>query len=433
MLRGGDALDVKNFDAFFNKFVFARMTDENNLSNLAKNRDELFELFDKCRSAKSREVRSHLNEITTNMMLALFYGPGLVTANVGGKQVQVTVIKIGGSFFTLDLRPVNIPQGAKFSRAAKDFHPAVKYNAVLIMGMLDTEAARPDKPPKPYSAVRSKLIHTIAGKPTVAAYLRVAALIGIARHVKVAQAAGAELDAGTQGIVAGAMLKIIGEKPKLGQEAGHLWLQKQAVEIVGDLGFLGDDRSVVEQLAAVIADPKRPLELKYAVCEALGNFKIPEPPKSGTKQLVDQIAMLAADACREEMYMASTPGQTVSRGRVVARVGSVMTGIYGAGGEGVGVGATDVALNGYVQQLHEKLAKVKDGFSANGLSETNLKKALEASADMIEAFVSAAPASDPAATDADLLDDPGGKPAADATPAKVIEPKKTPKAAPSPF
>ena len=390
--------NLQVFSDYYLKHVFARMTSVTNLSTVAKLRDEFFEDFDKC--AKSPEITAHLNKLTSDMMFAIVYGPRRAVAQ-GGERI---IMRVGTQYRGLDGRPVNIPPGTKFEND-KDFHPAAKYNAILILGMLNSEAARAGKPAKPYSDVRLPLIQKIAEPPNVPIYLRVAALIGIARHIKEGPAAGVELDAGTQALTAAAMLKIVAEKPKLGQEAGYLWLQKQAVGILGTLHFLGNNGSVVEQLTGVIADSKRPLDLKFAVCDALGQLKLSAPPKNGAKQLVDQLAMLAVDACREEIYMASSPGQSVSRGRVVARVNSVMTGIYGSGDEGGGVGATDAALNGYVQRLHKKLTEVKKGFSTGQISETKLKTG----ADTIEAFISSADTADPADADADLLVEPNAK------------------------
>ena len=389
----------KVFSDYYSKYVFARMTSVKNLSTVAKLRDEFFEDFGKC--AKSPEITAHLNKLTTAVMFAIVNGPRLAVAQ--GK--EKIVVRVGTQIRGLDGQPVNIPPGTEYKPMDKDFHPAAKYNAILILGRLNSEAARAGKPAKPYSDVRLPLIQKIAEPSDVPIYLRVAALIGIARHIKDGPAAGVELDAGTQALTAAAMLKIIAEQPTLGQEAGYLWLQKQAVDILGAMQFLGNNGSVVEQLTAVIADPKRPLDLKFSVCDALGQFKLPAPPKNGTKQLVDQLAMLAVDACREEIYMASSPGQSVSRGRVVARVNSVMTGIYGSGDEGGGVGATDAALNGYVQRLHKKLTEVKKGFSTGQISETKLKTG----ADTIEAFISSADTADPADADAELLDEPNAK------------------------
>ena len=136
--------NLQVFSDYYLKHVFARMTSVKNLSTVAKLRDEFFEDFDKC--AKSPEITAHLNKLTTAMMFAIVDGPRLAVAQ--GK--EKIVVRVGTQIRGLDGQPVNIPPGTEYKPMDKDFHPAAKYNAILILGMLNSEAARAGKPPKPY-------------------------------------------------------------------------------------------------------------------------------------------------------------------------------------------------------------------------------------------------------------------------------------------
>ena len=82
------------------------------------------------------------------------------------------------------------------------YHPAVRYNAVLIIGMLDKTYAAPGRPPVPLPEGFVKL-HTILdaavkGKQ-VAPFLVVGALVGLQRHAasRIARSAHARRDDST--------------------------------------------------------------------------------------------------------------------------------------------------------------------------------------------------------------------------------------------
>jgi hypothetical protein len=437
ILRGSEEFSVQNKQVltdYYTKLIFTRMTQVDKLDELLESRDKLNEDFERCRTDRTKEVRDYLNSLTTEVMFGIVYGPRKAVA-LDGREAIVCVrppngdMKAGVRFFALDGKEIPANAISKTIASKEDFHPAVKYNAMLILGSLNNEVGLGGKDPVPRVEVLRPLLANIARNPNAPDYLRVGALLGIARHVEII---GSDLEVGIQGLIADTMLRIVNEPFVIGREDGQVWLKQQAVDILGMLGFLGDDGSVVEEMAKVIADANQPLPLRYATASAIGQMKLASPPKMGADNLVKQLGQLAADACREELYLAQTRNQKLSRSRVLGRLKSVLTGVDGAGGEkgGTGVAAVlNASQASFAQKLRDQIGVVWDSVVA-ATSEKELEAKLTAGAKGLEGLLAAsAPAA--AAAAPGVADDP--LPALDGQPKagqpKAAEPQEKPKSA----
>jgi hypothetical protein len=137
------AADTKTIDDYFAGYYFPMMTgsDPTALGNLAGARKILFTQF--LNAAKSKQARDQLATITL-------------------KQAQLQSIG--------------------------NYHPAVRYNAALILGQLDQAAAAGDTAPKPIPAATNSLIVLLEmdefqGVP-ISSAVKIAALVGLERHAR---------------------------------------------------------------------------------------------------------------------------------------------------------------------------------------------------------------------------------------------------------
>ena len=157
------ATDRAQFMEFFEKYYFPAMTRfaPNDLAQLGRMRDDLFGRF----------LWASTDE------------------NLQRELTQMALKK---------LQPVE--------RSSK-YHPAVRYNAILIVGMLDQTYAAPGRPPVPLkeASAELKLIVDYAadGKP-VPSFLVVGALVGLQRHAHLHDA----LDRATVDAISAAALKL---------------------------------------------------------------------------------------------------------------------------------------------------------------------------------------------------------------------------------
>ncbi len=436
ILRGSEPFDTQNKQVltdYYTKLVFTRMTQVDKLDQLLKERDELNEDFERCRTDRVKEVRDYLNALTTEVMFGIVYGPRKAVAH-DGREAMVVLrppngdMKGGVKIFTLDNKEIPSSALRGFPTPIKeDFHPAVKYNAILILGQLNNEVGLGGKDAVPRIEVLRPLLVNIAGQSSAPDYLRVGALLGIKRHV---QLTGKDLPSAGQDLIADTLVSIVNEPLVVGREEGQIWLKQQAVDILGMLGFPGDDGAVIEQMAAVITDANRSPSLRYATARAIGQMKMASPPAVGADKLVKQLGQLAADACSEELYVAQTRNQKPSRSRVLDRLQSVRTGLDGAGGESGATGVAgllDAAQAGFAQNLRGQIGVVWDDVVA-ATTEKELEDKLTAGAksleDMLAGSAPAAAAPTPAAA-ADPLPALDGQPATGQP--KPAEPQPKPK------
>jgi hypothetical protein len=136
------AADLKTLDDYFAGFYFPMITsaDPAQLGKLGDLRKALFVRF--INSAKSQGGRDYL-------------------VNVALKNAQ--------------------------QQSIGNYHPAVRYNAVLILGQLD-QAAAADQPPKPIPAATKSLIVLMqrdeVGSVPITQAVKIAALVGLERHAR---------------------------------------------------------------------------------------------------------------------------------------------------------------------------------------------------------------------------------------------------------
>ena len=243
------------FDGFFKEYVFAEMTqtDDSVLSNLGAKREDFFRKY--MSSDKSGANRQHLID----------------------QIILPTMQRI----------------------ADGNFHPAVRLNAVLLIGMTNSAEGNSlaNELPTPNGSA-AKYLLSLLSREQLPLYLRVGAITGLHR---VAQIEGnlARLD--------GADVKQLGnyslaltEGKATGQDAWprdvNYWLQRRAVQILGFLRNAGPAGEVVGALLTVLDNDKNEFYLRLDAVQALGQLNYASAGIAKVKASSESIISFAGSA-----------------------------------------------------------------------------------------------------------------------------------------
>jgi hypothetical protein len=264
-----------DFDVFYKTFALARWSQLNSLNNLTTYRKEIFRDL---RQAKSGQVHDHLNELVLQFM-------------------------------------------EERAKGIKNYHPAVRYNAMLTIGDLNSVEGTQSTP---LDGALTALLAAV-NDPNQIEPVKIAALIGINRHVS----SGIN-NPQTQTQVLTTMLKAaaIDDSPEAASP-GRDWIRMQAVEILGLLGNVGNNNQVVKVLSDIIGDAKAEFTLRSTAAEALGKLKYANVNGLNAVDLAKTLGQLMLDACNAELKSVKDANMPVSRRRMKARLGSVVEGLKG--------------------------------------------------------------------------------------------------------
>jgi HEAT repeat protein len=245
----------------------------------------------------------------------------------------------------------------------KNYHPATRLNATLMIGELNVPEAIPALLGLAQDAKQSELV-------------RVAAMVGLIRHanpdihrgnpdaVGISEPATVQLsDPATIQAVTAAMVAIA-EKPAPDPEKadGANWLRAQAAEVLGLLGLPGNNGSVVKALVAMLHDAQLPLAQRCRAAYALGQLNYGGATLSGGPCL-DALGGLARDA-----LTAQQKGSLNQRG-LKGHINDVLAGLRGADDQHSGVGA--LAKTAAEQTRRDGLLRVLDPL-CDALDDVNL-------------------------------------------------------------
>jgi hypothetical protein len=303
------------FDDFYTKYFLARWSLQGDVASLPARRQELATHF---RNAKSGEVRDHLNQLVLNFLKKLVEG---------------------------------------------EFHPAVKVNALLMIGELNGTDAGGRGMPLPEALT---FLIAEAENTKIPDGLRAAALIGIMRHAVAGVPSG---DA--QKAVAGAMLQLAGDVPSGLTPSGRAWIAAQAVEILAVLGSVGDDNAVFKALLKIVANSKLPILVRVAAADSLGRLNYSSATGINPVETAVALGQLAIDACAEEERLAeeaqSQPAKATSppdmRRRMIHRLDAVLTALVGEDDKnpkGVLLLAKEAAQKTFLEDLQKAVKAAVD-------------------------------------------------------------------------
>lgn len=191
-----------------------------------------------------------------------------------------------------------------FSNMAKDanVHPASRCAATVALGDLnEQESVRAMEYPRPVPAAFPTLMGLVtdANQPDI---VKLAALIGIRRHVTIRVAQGAADANVPDAQVLGAMLAMVQAEPSPQRSAeGHYWMQALAIDVLGALRQVGDENAAANALAGIVAEQGGPLLRRRPAARALGNLDYPADHGLDPSELATGLGQLAVDACTAEL------------------------------------------------------------------------------------------------------------------------------------
>jgi len=177
------------------------------------------------------------------------------------------------------------------------YHPAVRYNAVLILGQLDeqyaieTGANRRPPVPLPEATVLLTKIVAAAEDRRIPSSVTLGALIGLERHAQYRDALAPE----AAEAMTAALLKLVNlEKPiqEMDREAFD-WLRLRAAGVLAQLGSVGPKNEVHDALVKLVADFKS-LDDRAATAALLAKLNY-EGAKVDGAATAEQLFKLARD------------------------------------------------------------------------------------------------------------------------------------------
>lgn len=264
----------EQFRFFFEQVVFAEMTqtDEASLQELPKRRERFLANYLQRKDVR-QEPHDELLQITRRAML------GIATGN---------------------------------------YHPAVRLNAILILGELNAEepvlTGSQKRPPRPLPAALGDLVR-LYRDANLPDSLRAAAMVGILRHASLdgQRREDERMELAIRYAIIDDMLKLIDQKepPQVvlkpgappGQRSieGHQWMRRRAIEILGALRDGGADDNVTKKLLTIINDKSEPLLTRCTAAEAFGQLNFLKPKEVDVAQAGQQIARLFLQAAQSEV------------------------------------------------------------------------------------------------------------------------------------
>jgi len=271
-LKDPSAFEVnkKALEDYFTKYYFPTMTQPAKLGELGKRRENLFKQF--LRPARVPAARQHLTALTLKAM-------GII--------------------------------------ARGNYHPAVRYNAVLILGMLDEKVAGSGAggaKPVPLPAGANELLELLENDEfknvKVPASLKLGALLGLQRHARFG------IDPQYADRVTKAALAMASqEEPPADLDTGvHHWMRYQAARVLTRQFAEGPNAQVQAALTGLIADPHMSLEDRCSVTELMKRIKYNAAAGVDVTATVGAIGDLTKTVASDEAEKASDFQDEMIRG-----------------------------------------------------------------------------------------------------------------------
>jgi hypothetical protein len=201
--------------------------------------------------------------------------------------------------------------------AAGNYHPAVRVNAMLAIGELNTVEPPPKAVPLPEAL--TVLLDAVKSS-NLSDAIRAAAMVGILRHAE----AGIGDDDVRRSLTA-AMLRVTAEDPPTGPAApGREWILAQAVETLALLKSPGEDAAVYNALLKTAGESKLRLCTRCVAAESLGKLDYSGATGIDPMPAAATLAQFAIDACAYELGQTTDAGSEALRRQLKQRLDAVL-------------------------------------------------------------------------------------------------------------
>jgi hypothetical protein len=189
------------------------------------------------------------------------------------------------------------------------YHPSVRYNALLVIGMLDDEygidSVANRRPPKPSVAANKFLVGVLAKgyrDASVPPAMIVGALVGLERHAKYRES----LPQDVQNTMAKGFMAIA-QTEKFPQEmnrSARNWIRIQAASGLVEFGLVGDTGQYHQVLTKLIDDPTLNVEDRCQVAGLIARLPYKEGDPIDGPATLKTLTQLAVDYGADEAKIA---------------------------------------------------------------------------------------------------------------------------------
>jgi hypothetical protein len=177
------------------------------------------------------------------------------------------------------------------------YHPAVRYNAVLTLGMLDRRyapdsgGARPPEPLPQATQVLTKVVEMGMTDSRFTPPVILGALVGLERHAQYRQSVAAD----DVNKLTASLLKFVGQKDPIQEmdRGAYAWLQVRAATALAQLGTVGENNNIHAAMLQLV-DNLSNLDDRCAVTGLL-NEKMYEGVKLADAASIEPLFKLARD------------------------------------------------------------------------------------------------------------------------------------------
>ena len=274
ILRDGKFADPQvkaDFDTFYTGYFLSRWSLQGDVTKLIKYRQDLSSHF---RTAIPGEVHDHLARLVLDFLTKL---------------------------------------------AGGDYHPAVRINAVLAIGELNSVEQSGNDKAVPLPEALDVLIAAVESKK-LSEGLRAAAMVGILRHAS-AGISGGEARKKVNDV----MLRLAtADVPSGSALSGRAWMVAQAAETLGDLHAVGENNDVFTALLKIVANAKLPFLVRCAAADALGKLDYSSAGGINPVETAAALGQLAIDACKDGLETTKDTASSAFRRRMLRRLDPVL-------------------------------------------------------------------------------------------------------------
>ncbi len=183
-----------------------------------------------------------------------------------------------------------------------EFHPAVRVNAVTLVGFLDSAGGGSGNPPIP-APEAYQLLRNLVTNTNTPEFIRVSAISGVRRFAEITRRSA------SQNVIAEdiqSQLVAIVEGKANGQQDWSpdldYWLKRRATQI---LGFIGEGKPVIDAVTKVMKGEELntemdPFWLRFDGLQALQNLKFENLDGSLVETIIDDALQFASEAMTRE-------------------------------------------------------------------------------------------------------------------------------------
>ncbi len=208
--------------------------------------------------------------------------------------------------------------------AADNYHPAVRYNCMMLLGELEEKPSMGvGNTATPLPAALPVLLKAASDEKQIDA-VKLAALLGVARHAGVLRGADSRRDVGT------AMSTLAATKRSPGtSSAGQSWMRCIAIDTLGILTSAGAQGATAKTLLEIVDDDENPFRVRVAAARAVGNLAYGPVAALNPDAMVRQLGRLAMSACKTEIEECQEKGRTISPRTLKSRLIAARIGLMG--------------------------------------------------------------------------------------------------------